>query len=220
MRTSAQTPAATSSRTIPVPSGSFSNCRIGGGFIMSKARKSIKLIRKVFHAGGTPINAINWPATSSITTDCGSLLPSAREARVAAGMPTPAAKAATANAVPVRKLAGRERDRAAQSKTVAADPQVPGPGFSCPTPKKVAITFAQSGVAPRLAVLCCRPLVSMVKRETSPSSAVVVGHLPALPGRFPLKIGSRILTHGLPSRSSGLLSWMPSSASFTGDETT
>jgi hypothetical protein len=159
MTTNAQTPAATSSRTIPTPSGSFSSCRTGGGFTISKARKSIKPVRKVFHANGTPIRAMSWPATSSMTTDWGSFLPDARDTRVAAGMPMPAAKTASASTVPVRKLGGRLRETAAQSKTAAADPQVPGPGFSRPTPKKVAIAAAQSGAVALfvVAIVCGTP---------------------------------------------------------------
>ena len=62
-------PAATSSRTIPVPSGSLSSCRTGGGLMISKTLKSIKPARKDFHARGTAISAISCPATSSMTTN-------------------------------------------------------------------------------------------------------------------------------------------------------
>ena len=71
-------PAAISSSTMPVPSGIASNWRTGGGFTMSKARKIIKAAAKDFHARGTAIRATSWPATSSITTNCGSLAPSPR----------------------------------------------------------------------------------------------------------------------------------------------
>jgi hypothetical protein len=38
------------------------------------------------------------------------------------------------------------RARAAHNNTVAADPQVPGPGRSLPIPKNVATSVAHSGV--------------------------------------------------------------------------
>ena len=41
---------------------------------MSNALKSIKPTRKVFHARGTAMRAMSCPATSSMTTNCGSLL--------------------------------------------------------------------------------------------------------------------------------------------------
>lgn len=147
MTINAQIPAATSSRTIPVPSGSLSNCRTGGGFTISNARKSIKPARKVFHASGTAMSAINCPATSSITTICGSFLPDACETRVAAGIPTAMTTTAKASAATVRRFGGSQWHTAPQSTTVAADPHVPGPGFSRPIPKKVAIAVAQSGAA-------------------------------------------------------------------------
>lgn len=70
---------------------------------MSKARKSIKPVRKVFHARGTAMSAINCPATSSITTICGSLLPKARDTRVAAGIPIAMTNTANPIATGVRR---------------------------------------------------------------------------------------------------------------------
>jgi len=116
---------------------------------MSKARKSIKLATKVFHASGTAMSAINCPATSSITTNCGSLLPDAREMRVAAGIPIAVANAASPSATGAHRFGCRPRDKAAHSSTLVADAQVPGPGLKRPTPKKVATAVAQSGAAGR-----------------------------------------------------------------------
>src|SRR6478672_3184050 len=64
MTASARMPAATSSATIPVPSGSFSSCRTGGGFTISKPRKSIKPTAAVFHVTGASSRVIHCPATS------------------------------------------------------------------------------------------------------------------------------------------------------------
>lgn len=114
---------------------------------MSKTRKSIKPARKVFHASGTAISAINCPATSSITTNWGSLVPDARATRVAAGIPIAVTKAARPSATGARRFGCRPRDNAAHRSTLVADAHVPGPGPKRPTPKKVAIAVAQSGAA-------------------------------------------------------------------------
>jgi hypothetical protein len=187
---------------------------------MSKARKSIKLVRKVFHASGTPVSAISWPATSSMTTDCGSFLPHARETRVAAGTPMPAAKAASAKAVAARELGGKLCETAAHARTAAADPQVPGPGFSRPTPKKVAMTLAQSGAPPVVNEVCCKSPVCILTSSAAVPSGRCADALRARPSRFAMRMRSQKLIHGLSSGSSGVLSRMPSSASVTGDETT
>ena len=42
--------------------------------MISKTRKSIKPTRKVFHVSGTAIRAMSCPATSSMTTNCGSFV--------------------------------------------------------------------------------------------------------------------------------------------------
>ncbi len=72
---------------MPVPSGSRSSRRIGNGFQISKTRKSIRPARNVFQASGTAMSATSCPATSSMTTNCGSFKPEARATRVAAGIP-------------------------------------------------------------------------------------------------------------------------------------
>jgi hypothetical protein len=160
----AKIPAATSSSTIPVPSGSFSSCRTGGGLTISNALKSIRPAGKVFHASGTAISAINCPATSSITTNCGSLVADARATRVAAGIPISVTSTARTIATGVRSEVGSSCATAAQSTTVAADPHVPGPGRSRPIPKKVATSVAHSAARGR----------------DAPATA---GETPALPSR-------------------------------------
>ena len=130
---------------IPVPSGSRSSWRTGGGLTISKARKSTKPARKVFHARGAAIRAMVCPATSSITTNCGSLTPEALATWVAAGIPINVTSRARAIATGVRDVAGSADAKAVQSTTAAAEPQVPGPGCRRPTPKNVAISFAQRG---------------------------------------------------------------------------
>src|SRR5580658_2429471 len=145
----AKIPAATSSSMIPVPSGSLSSCRTGGGLTMSNALKSIRLARKVFHARGTAIRAISWPATSSMTTNWGSLTPDARATRVAAGIPTSVTRAAMAITTGVRTDGVNWCAMTAQITTVAVDAQVPGAGGRRPMPKKVATSDAQSGARGR-----------------------------------------------------------------------
>jgi hypothetical protein len=63
MTSSAYIPAATSSSTIPVPSGRRSSWRTGAGLMMSKALKSIKPVRKDCHVNGTAISAMSCPPT-------------------------------------------------------------------------------------------------------------------------------------------------------------
>jgi hypothetical protein len=113
---------------------------------MSKTRKSIKAARKDFHANGTAINATNCPATSSITTICGSFIPEPRATWVAAGIPISTTSKAKAIAIGVRKDGTSAKHNAAHSNTVAAEAHVPGPGRSRPIPKNVATSEAQSGV--------------------------------------------------------------------------
>lgn len=138
-------PAATSSSTMPVPAGNFSSCRTGGGFRISKIRKSIKPARKVFHVSGTEISAISCPATSSITTNCGSLVPDARATWVDAGMPIRVTRSAAAIPTGIRSVGLNSYAAADHNRTVAADPQVPGPGRIRPMPKKVATALAHAG---------------------------------------------------------------------------
>ena len=112
---------------------------------MSNPRKSIKPARSDFHDKAAPVRAMSWPATSSITTNCGSFALAARATTVAAGMPSKTAARARASAAPPRLPGAIEAATPYQSATVTADAQVPGPGPSRPTPKKVAIRLAQTG---------------------------------------------------------------------------
>jgi hypothetical protein len=148
MTNSAHNPAATSSTTIPVPSGSRSSCRTGGGFTMSKPLKSINAASRVFHVTGTNNKVIHWPATSSITTNPGSFFTDARATRVAAGMPIAIAIAAMAASTKGCSARDRAEAVAAQIKRAAADPHVPGPGPSVPMPKNVAVRNAHNGARP------------------------------------------------------------------------
>ena len=152
MQISAYSPAPTSSITIPLPSGSCSNLRIGNGFRMSNTRKSIKPAKRDFQATGAPTKVINWPATSSMTTNCGSLRPLARATAVAAGIPMNTTRIAARIAAAASHETGIQRAMTHQSMTVAAEPQVPGPGFRRPTPKNVATSVAQSGAGGRTGV--------------------------------------------------------------------
>ena len=146
---SAYRPAPKSSTTIPVPSGSRSSRRMGNGFKISKTRKSIRPARNVFQASGTAMRAVSCPATSSITTNCGSLSPEARATRVAAGMPMSVTSAAAMMVDQERLAWGIAKLASAQRTTVASDAHVPGPGLSRPAPKKVATAVAQSGARGR-----------------------------------------------------------------------
>lgn len=119
--------------------------------MISKPLKSIKPARKVFHAIGTAMSAMICPATSSITTNCGSFLADARLTRVAAGIPIRMTNIATATASVVRSDGDNARATIAQIRTVAADAQLPGPGRRCPIPKNVAASVAHSGARGRKA---------------------------------------------------------------------
>src|SRR5215472_15498670 len=145
MTATAYSPAATSSTTIPIPSGSRSSCRTGYGFTISKARKSIKPAKKDFQERGAPRSVTSWPAVSSITTNCGSLIPEARATEVAAGMPRATVKTARKRLAGKIHAAGSKWETTAQRIRVASDPHVPGPGFKRPAPKKVATRVAQRG---------------------------------------------------------------------------
>src|SRR6266568_1205723 len=142
----AYSPAATSSNTIPQPSGRLSRRRIGNGLVMSKRRKRIRAMIPWRQSAGQNSNVIHWPATSSITTNPGSCRPLSLAAIVAAGTP----KAMVNTAPTARKTrsprgpAGRPRATPVHKSTAATDPQVPGPGFPRPAPKKVATVQAQS----------------------------------------------------------------------------
>src|SRR5581483_211416 len=130
---------------MPVPSGKRSSCRSGGGFQISNARKSIKPSKTDFHENEAPVRAINCPATSSMTTNCGSLIPVLRATCVAAGMPVITTTAAALMVAGNSHFPGISRAANAHTMTVASDPQVPGPGLIWPTPNTVAIATAQAG---------------------------------------------------------------------------
>src|SRR5919109_223684 len=78
-----------------------------------------------------------------MTTNPGSLRPLSRSTRVAAGIPSAVASTARLITVPVCHEELIQWLTSHQSKTVAADPQLPGPGRMRPTPKKVATNHAQ-----------------------------------------------------------------------------
>jgi hypothetical protein len=150
----ARIPAPRSSIMMPVPSGSRSNSRIGKGLRISKTRKSIRPTRNVFHDRGTAINETSWPATSSMTTNCGSLMPVARTTRVEAGMPMSVTTKTAMIVARVRLPTGMsedvDADNTAPHRTmVAIEAQVPGPGLRRPMPKKVATSVAQRGALDR-----------------------------------------------------------------------
>ena len=167
MTASAKTPAATSSRTIPVPPGNFSSCRMGGGFTISNPRKSIKPASRVFHVSGTNRKVSHCPRTSSMTTNWGSFDPDACATRAAAGMPTAIAIPMRAARTGVWNGGGRARPAANQISAEASDPQVPGPGRSRPIPKKVAAKLAHTGAlaAPVLLRLVTASVFVMGGRE-------------------------------------------------------
>src|SRR5205807_2976178 len=116
---------------------------------MSNPRKSIKPSKRDFHDIGTAINAISWPATSSMTTHCGSFEPRARGTGVAAGIPTSIASRASRIAAQGCQYAPIQRVISHHKTTVAAEAQVPGPGCSRPMPKNVATSSAQRVVRRR-----------------------------------------------------------------------
>ena len=116
---------------------------------MSKTRKSIRPTRNVFQASGTAMSATSWPATSSITTNCGSFAPDARSTCVAAGIPIRVTSAAAMIVAQVRASGGMRELISAQTITVATDPQVPGPGWRRPAPNNVATRVAHTGARGR-----------------------------------------------------------------------
>jgi hypothetical protein len=144
---------------MPAPSGNRSTCRMGGGFRISNPRKSIKPASIVFHVTGAASKVIHWPATSSITTNCGSLIPERRAATVAAGIPTAIDNAASAAKMIDCQSGLIHCPRMYQVTTAAADPQVPGPGRSRPRPKNVAISTDKENELelPCARTTCCVP---------------------------------------------------------------
>ena len=91
------------------------------------------------------MSATSCPATSSITTNCGSLIPEPRQTNVAAGIPISVTAAAATTVASVRLPAGMRELASPHKIIVDNEPQVPGPGLSRPTPKKVAVKVAHNG---------------------------------------------------------------------------
>ena len=91
------------------------------------------------------MSVTNCPATSSMTTNCGSFRPEARATSVAAGIPMRVTAAAATMVAEVRLATDICELANAHTITVANDPHVPGPGLRRPAPKKVATSVAQSG---------------------------------------------------------------------------
>lgn len=83
-----------------------------------------------------------------------------------------------------RSEGARECANAAQSSIVAAEAQVPGPGFMRPMPKKVAIRSAQRGVGATEGelILCTLP---PVERSYRRSAAVLGGCRAGVPPAHP-----------------------------------
>src|SRR5580658_9319902 len=129
---------------MPQPAGRPSSWRAGNGLTISKRRNRARAMRASRQLTRLPSRAIHWPATSSMTTKPGSWRPLSRAAIVAAGTPR-----AMESAMPERRVSSSvwgegwaKRAYAAQSRTAATEPQVPGPGLPKPAPKKVATAQA------------------------------------------------------------------------------
>ena len=129
--------------------------------MMSKARKRSKASSACGQFAGAAARAIHWPQTSSSTTCPGSSRPLSRATIVPAGMPTANARSAPVrerNAICVTERCAKRATKN-QSSVAAIDPQVPGPGFPNPVPKKVAAVHAQSVLL--LVVILRRILIQM-----------------------------------------------------------
>src|SRR5262249_44966809 len=98
------------------------------GFTMSNTRKSIRLANRYFQCGGTPMRAIIWPATSSITTKPGSALPLSLATTVEGAIPSSVTAAATVTATGTSQAGGTTRLAPHHSNTMAIAAYVPGPG--------------------------------------------------------------------------------------------
>src|ERR1035437_3990092 len=81
-----------------------------------------------------------------MTTNWGSLRPDSRATMVAAGTPTMIERAMPARRMrnSVSGVGWRPQATAAQRRTAATEPQVPGPGLPRPAPKKVATVQAHN----------------------------------------------------------------------------
>ena len=132
-----------SSAMMPRPSGKFSSCRQGGGFVMSNKRKSRKAISMTSHVRcweGTTRSTSGIAANSSRMMDDGSFCPpSCREAIVQIG--TPIQHTASQNAHSMKR-GNWAKENAVIIGSAATDPQVPGAGRSLPIQKQVASTTA------------------------------------------------------------------------------
>src|SRR5215469_9244025 len=118
---------------------------MGGGFMMSNTRKSIKPASKGFQRMGHAIRVTSCPPTSSMTTCDGSFLPQPRASRVAEGMPTAVIIMIRTMITGIRAVAGSCVASPHQSSTAASEPHVPGAGRRRPTPKEVATAVAHFG---------------------------------------------------------------------------
>ena len=135
--------AAQSSAMMPRPSGKFSSCRQGGGFVMSNKRKSRKAISMTSHVRcweGTTRSTSGIAANSSRMMDDGSFCPpSCREAIVQIGIPIQHTASQNAHSM---KRGNWAKENAVIIGSAATDPQVPGAGRSLPIQKQVASTTA------------------------------------------------------------------------------
>ena len=131
--------------------------RTGGGLTISNARKSIKPSSRDCHAIGAAIRVMSWPATSSITTNCGSFRPLARATawprEFQPESPQEPARTATQGCQP----GTIERARSHHSRTVVAEPQVPGSGTQVSDAEK-----RRDQTWPRAAAWDVRPRRSIV----------------------------------------------------------
>ena len=135
--------AAQSSAMMPRPSGKFSSCRQGGGFVMSNKRKSRKPISMTSHVRcweGTTRSTSGIAANSSRMMDDESFCPpSCREAIVQIGIPIQHTASQNAHSM---KRGNWAKENAVIIGSAATDPQVPGAGRSLPIQKQVASTTA------------------------------------------------------------------------------
>ena len=103
-----------------------------------------------------------------MTTNCGSFTPEERATRVAAGIPMRVTAAAATIVAQVRFATGIRELANAHTRTVANDPQVPGPGLRRPVPKNVATSVADSAAAGREDLLTA--LLDELKALSAPAA--------------------------------------------------
>jgi len=127
-----------SSRTMPHPPGNCSNCRVGHGFQISNKRNKPKPSATAFQFRCVaPESAIHCPATSSITTICGSSRPNC--SAVAPADQTATGKSARAAAAQIK---GGMPKKGSTSTAAASEPTVPGAFGTNPQPNQVLRTRA------------------------------------------------------------------------------